>query len=109
LSDIRQKYPHTFFKSLDPLQHNKSSHGYDYIGYRGYQKNQYIRPYEKIRFDDAPDPIYGFTVRTRQVFPCEGKAGEDCADLEENGQVVECQQNRFRLVQGLIKSNFILV
>ena len=96
MSDIQTKHPHTFFKSADPLQNNASSHKYQYIGYRGYQINQYIRPYEKIRFDDAPDPIYGLTVRTRQVFPCDGKLADECADLEENGKVVECQQERFR-------------
>ena len=67
-------------------------YGYHYHTYN------YIRPYEKIRFDDAPDPIYGFTLRTRQLFPCEGnKFSKECQDLEANGEVVECQQKRFRL------------
>ena len=98
MSDIQQKHPHTFFKSLAPFPQNASSHRYDYIGYRGYQTNQYILPYQEIRFDDAPEPIYGFTVRTRQVFPCEGKLADECKDLEENGQVVDCEQKRFRFV-----------
>ena len=61
-----------------------------------YHKYQYVRPYEQIRFDDAPEPIYGFTVRTRQIFPCEGKFQAECVDLESRGKVVECDQDRFR-------------
>ena len=61
-----------------------------------YHKYQYVRPYEQVRFDDAPEPIYGFTVRTRQLFPCKGKFQAECVDLETSGNVVECNQDRFR-------------
>ena len=68
---------------------------------------RYIRPYQKIRFDDAPGPIYGFTVRTRQLFPCKDKFSQECMDLEAKGEVVECQQDRFRCDYFYIKSNLI--
>jgi hypothetical protein len=85
------------------LQQN-GPHGYHYHTYN------YIRPYEQVRFDDAPEPIYGFTLRTRQLFPCEeggqDKFSKECQDLEAKGDVVDCQQKRFRLEHSYIK--FIL-
>ena len=81
----------TFVQFLaNSIQKPKPTPGYHY------QKPTYRRPYEKVRFDDAPDPIYGFTVRTRQLSSCERDFSNECAKLEEKGKVVECQQDRFR-------------
>ena len=86
-SDIRRNHHQHFHKSVFNLQQNKMPQYYAY---------RYIRTHQKIRFDDAPTPIYGFTVRTRQMFSCENNLAKECLDLEARGEVVECKQNRFR-------------
>ena len=37
-------------------------------------------------------------MRTRQLFPCKNDFAKVCTDLEADGKVVECQQDRFRYV-----------
>ena len=96
-ADVNDYYGDIFNKSEDRVKRNVP-HYDDYS-----PSYQYIYPYEEIRFDDAPDPIYGFTIRTRQVFPCQRNVSNECDALEANGRVVECKQNRFMLVYYRIK------
>ena len=50
--------------------------------------------YNEVRFDDAPEIIYGVSTRTRRRRPC----FENCEDLVGEGKVVNCTQPRLRLV-----------
>ena len=51
-----------------------------------------------VRFDDAPDPVYGIALRSRRFFTCDGASQQECDDLEAKGDVVDCKQPRFRFV-----------
>ena len=50
--------------------------------------------YKEVRFDDAPEIIYGVSTRTKRNGPCM----ENCEDLVSEGKVVNCPQPRVRLV-----------
>ena len=51
----------------------------------------------RIRFDDAPEIVYGVAVRTKENFDC-NKPGvkHHCEHLEHYGKVVDCDIQRFR-------------
>ena len=101
-----------FKKSLLSLNQYKSPNIFKQMNFPGgyyYQTHHYVRPYENVRFDDAPEPIYGFTARTRQLFPCENDLSMVCTDLEAAGQVVECDQDRFRLVLYIVMIQILII
>ena len=74
-----------------------------------YPKYPYPNQLKKVRFDDAPDPIYGVSLRTRRLFPCDGKLAENCDKLESSGKVVNCNQARFRFVLIIVPTTFAIV
>ena len=53
-------------------------------------------PPKPIRFDDAPEPVYGIATRTRRSFSCEGLSERACTLLEKTGSLVNCGAARFR-------------
>ena len=56
--------------------------------------NGYIH---NVRFDDAPEPVYGIAFRVRRIYDC-NDPGQDRGELESEGKVVECNIPRFRSV-----------
>ena len=58
-----------------------------------------VQPYYKpkeIKFDDAPEMVYGWVIRTRSFTPCKGEIKKECDRLEREGKVVQCNIPRFR-------------
>jgi len=57
-----------------------------------------VQPYYKpneIKFDDAPEMVYGWVIRTRSFTPCKGEIKKECDRLEREGKVVQCNIPRF--------------
>ena len=48
-----------------------------------------------VKFDDAPEIVYGITFRVRRFYDC-NEEGQDCGKLETEGKVVQCDVSRFR-------------
>ena len=49
-----------------------------------------------IRFDNAPEPVYGIAMRYRKFYDC-NDPGQDCEELERDGKIVQCGDlQRFR-------------
>ena len=58
-----------------------------------------VQPYYKpkeIKFDDAPEMVYGWVIRTRSFTPCKGEIKKECDRLERENKVIQCNIPRFR-------------
>lgn len=87
-------YPFFPVNSFSPRVNPQYYHSVNYTNSNGGVQGQNE---DVLTFDNAPDPIYGFAVRTRRSFPCEENQFEAaCEGLEKRGDSLQCKQARFR-------------
>merc|ERR1719367_14923 len=63
-------------------------------GYNYHPKEPHYYSKEE-KFDDAPEIVYGWAIRTRTIEKCEGEFKDICDELERQNRVVQCNIARF--------------